>query len=321
MHQLKKSILPNLSGVFTMKPLNDYQNELKNLYYTGDRFYSLGHLETALKTFQKALNITRLINSSEQRLDIVYRIGLVHSRIGEYLNSIKYLDLALEIASKIEDEGKKASIYNEKGENYYLLKDYAAALECYSQALTIFRKIKDIVGIGKTINHIAKIYNLTGLSAKALEYSRKSLHIFEKLDKSSKVNRFTIKINESISLHNMGESYFLLGRYRQAQAFLQLALDIRKKLWEDSLERLELTVDNMATLNNQVEIYPPKMATYDHKAKDGFHRSIFAQYGQDLINTLDLMEKVYQNLGQEKQANNYHKQGEKIWEKVNSPTS
>lgn len=318
MHQSQKSLLLGLSGGTTMKLNHHYQNELKNLYYKGDRFYSLGKLETALKTFQKALNITILINSPEQRLDIVYRIGLVHSRIGEYLNSLKYLDLALEIAKKIEDEGKIATIYNEKGENYYLLKDYSAALEYYSQALTIFRKLKDIVGIGKTINHIAKIYNLTGLSDQALEYSRKSLNIFQKLSKSSKIDKFTIKINESIALHNMGESYFLLNRYRQAQAFLELALDIRKKLWEDSLERLELTVDNQTTLNNEFQIYPPKMATYQQKEKDGFHRSIFAQYGQDLIKTLNLMEKVYQNLGQEQQANNYYQQGEEIREKVNS---
>ncbi|NER04704.1 MAG: tetratricopeptide repeat protein, partial [Okeania sp. SIO3C4] len=284
-------------------------------------FYSIGQLETALKIFQKALEISRLINNKEQRLDLVYRIGLVHYKIGENANALKYLELALELAKKIEDEAKVATIYNKKGENHYLLKDYSAALKCYSQALAIFRKRKDIVGIGKTINHISTIYNLTELSAKALEYSRKSLNIFQKLAQSAKDDKLTIKINESIALHNMGEAYFLISRPRQAKAFLELALEIRQKLWEDSLDQLALTVNNIPKIEknyNSSHIYPHKMATYEQKEKDGFRRSIFAEYGKDLVKTLDLIEKVYQNIGQENQAKNYHQQAIEIREKVNS---
>ncbi len=299
----------------------NYQYELKNLYEKGDRLYSLGQLETALKTFHKALEITKLINSPEQRLDLLYRLGLVHCRIGEYINALNYQELALKLAKKIGDQAKIATIYNEKGEIYYLLKEYANALQCYSKALTIFRELRDIVGIGKTINYMSTIYNLTGLSAQAIEYSRKSLNIFQQLSKSAKIDKLTTKINEAIALHNMGESYFLLGRPRQAQAFLELALDIRKKLWEDSLERLELTVDCVPKLDknhNDCQIYPQKRATYEQKEKDGFHKSIFAQYGQDLIKTIGLVEKVSQNLGKEQQANNYHQQALEISEKVNS---
>ncbi|MDJ0519444.1 MAG: tetratricopeptide repeat protein [Trichodesmium sp. MO_231.B1] len=307
-----------------MKSHPNHQNELKYLYQKGDRLYSLGELETALKIFQKALEITKLINSPEQRLDIVYRLGLVHCRIGEYINALNYLKLALKIAKKIGDEGKIAAIYNEQGETYYLLKEYANAFQCYSKALTIFQKLKDIVGIGKTINYISTIYNLTGLSAQALEYSRQSLNIFQKLDQFAKIDKFTTKINEATALHNMGESYFILGRNRQAQAFLELALDIRQELWENSLERLELMGDNVAKLEkkqNYDHMYPQKMATYDYKEKDGFHRSIFAQYGQDLIQTMSLVEKVYKDLGKEQQANNYHQQAVEIHRKVNSDFS
>lgn len=306
-----------------MKSHPKHQNELKSLYQKGDRLYSLGQLETALKIFQKALEITKLINSPEQRLDIVYRLALVHCRIGEYINTLKYLKLALKIAKKIGNEAKIATIYNEQGETYYLLKEYTNALQCYSKALTIFQEIKDIVGIGKTVNYLSKIYNLAGLSDRALEYSRQSLNIFQKLYKSGKFDKFTTKINEAIALHNMGESYVIIGRNRQAQAFLELALDIRKELWEDSLERLELMEDNVPKLEknqNYDHMYPQKMATYEYKEKDGFHRSIFAQYGQDLIQTMSLLEKVYQDLGKEQQANNYHQQAVEIHQKVNSDT-
>ncbi|MEM1168851.1 MAG: tetratricopeptide repeat protein [Cyanobacteria bacterium P01_H01_bin.35] len=304
-----------------MKPHPNYQNELKSLYQKGDRLYSLGQLEGALKIFQKALEITKLINSPEQRLDIVYRLGLVHSRIGEYFNALNYLKLALKLAKKIGGEAKIATIYNEQGKTYYLLKEYINAFDSYSKALRIFQKLKDIVGIGKTINHISTIYNLTGLSDQALKYSRQSLKIFQKLDKLGKINKFTTKMNESIALHNMGESYFILGRPCQAQAFLELALDIRQKLWEDSLDRLESMEDNVPELDknqNYDHTYPEKMSIYDYKEKDGFHRSIFAQYGQDLIQTMSLVEKVYQDLGNEQKANNYHQQAVEIQEKVNS---
>ncbi|NEP07334.1 MULTISPECIES: tetratricopeptide repeat protein [Okeania] len=304
-----------------MKSYTSHQNELKYLFQTGDRFYSIGQLETALKNFQRALEITRLINNQETRLNIVYRIGLVHRKIGEYSNALKYLELALELAKTIGNEAKIATIYNEKGEIYYLLKEYTTALKCYSQALIIFNKFKDIVGIGKTINHISTIYNLTELSTQSLEYSRKSLNIFQKLAQSAKNDKLTIKINESIALHNMGEAYFLISRPRQAQAFLELALEIRQKLWEDSLDRLALTIDNIPKIEKNhysSYVYPQKMATYEQKEKDGFRRSIFAEYGKDLVKTLDLIEKVYKNLGLERQANNYHQQRIEISEKINS---
>ncbi|NET44604.1 tetratricopeptide repeat protein [Okeania sp. SIO2B3] len=304
-----------------MKSYPSHQNELKHLSQTGDRFYSIGQLETALKIFQRALEITRLINNQEQRLNIVYRIGLVHCKIGEYANALKYLELALELAKKIGNKAKIATIYNEKGEIYYLLKEYTSALKCYSQALITFSKLKDIVGIGKTINHISTIYNLTELSAQSLEYSRKSLNIFQKLAQSAKNDKLTIQINESIALHNMGEAYFIISRPRQAKAFLELALEIRQKLWEDSLDRLALTVNNIPKVeknHHSSHIYPHKKATYEQKEKDGFRRSIFAEYGKDLVKTLDLIEKVYQNIGQEMQAKNYHQQAIEIREKINS---
>jgi len=304
-----------------MQPHHNHQYELQHLSQKGDRFYSLGQLERALKIFQKALEITKLINSPEQRLDIVYRLGLVHFRIGEYFNALKYLKLALKLAKKIGDEAKIATIYNEKGEIYYFLKEYANALQCYSKALTIFQQLKNIVGIGKTINYISTIYNLTELPDQALKYSRQSLKIFQKLDKLGKVNKFTTRINESIALHNMGESYLILGRPSHAQAFLEMALDIRQKLWKDSLERLELMGYDATKLEknqNYNYIDPQKMSTYDCGEKDGFHKSIFAQYGQDLIQTMILVEKVYQDLGKKEQANNYHQQVVEIQEKVNS---
>ncbi len=247
-------------------------------------------------------------------------MGLVHYKIGEYLNALEYLKLALELAQQIGNESKTTTICNEKGEIYYLLKEYEPAFKCYSKALKIFIKLKGIVGIGKTINHISTMYNLTGLFNQSLQYSRKSLNIFQKLSQSKKNDKLTIKINESIALHNMGEAYFSLSRYLQAQGFLELALDIRKKLWEDSIEKLALRGNNFPKLeeHNYHHIYPQKMATYRQKEKDGLHRSIFAQYGNDLVKTLDLMEKVYQNLGKESEADHYHKQTVEISGKVNN---
>ncbi len=46
-----------------MQACSSYQNEFKHLYQKGDRLYTMGLQETALKTFQKALDITELINT------------------------------------------------------------------------------------------------------------------------------------------------------------------------------------------------------------------------------------------------------------------
>ncbi|MGB3512895.1 MAG: tetratricopeptide repeat protein [Microcoleaceae cyanobacterium] len=304
-----------------MKSTSTHQQELKHLYQKGDRLYSIGKLETALKTFQKALEITRLINSNELRLDIVYRLGLVHCRIGEYVNALKYLDLALELAKKIKNDTKIATIYNEKGETYRFLGENSSALQCYSQALKIFRKQQDTVGIGKTLNHISTIYNRLELSAKSLNCARKSLNIFQKLRQSGKIDTIASQINESTALHNMGEAYLLLLRPRQAQAFLEMALEMRKKLWQDSLERLTFSLDYINELSQNQDngnIYPKKQATYKHEQNDGFHKSIVAQYGTDLLTTMNLMEKVYKSLGQQQQADNYHQQALEIGTKVNN---
>ena len=87
------------------------------------------------------------------------------------------------------------------------------------------------------------------------------------------------------------------------------------------IERLTLTLDCHNVLSENQDngnIYPQKKATYGQKETDGFHKSIVAQYGTDLLSTMNSIEKVYQSLGQQQKADNYHQQALEIGEIVNN---
>lgn len=294
---------------------NVHNTKFKQLSQTGDRLFDLGKFETALQTFQEALE-TAL--TDEQKVDIFNRIGLVYRRLGNYNFALKYLKLSLQIAKEIGNQNQVVMILNDLGETYSLSIEYSVALRYYAQALEISKKFSNLVGMGIALNHLGEIYNLLGLFDQTLNCCQKSLDIFYKLERKSVLDKLTAQINIALALHNIGEAYLWLGQYNQAREILELALAIRHKICQVILKQFSKIPNDLdnnilhQTWFNSKKV-PQKLPIIQQEKID-FTQSIICQHGADLANTMNLIEKVYYNLGQWKKADKYRQQKLKIWE-------
>lgn len=286
-----------------------HTSDLKQLYQTGDRLFDRGELETALKIFKQALEIALTSNSFEQQINTLNRIGLVYYRLGKHERALIFLNSALKIAEKTDRQPQIAMIFNDIGDTYCLSIEYAAALRHYAQALEIFQNIYHPVGIATTLNHLGKIYNLLGLFENALNSCQKSLDIFHRMERKSEFDRLIAQINIAKALHNIGKAYFGLGLSTQSKEMLELALVIRQKIWKIAVQRfsqnqddfpqnlLKNTRDYSHTSVQKLELTPQEEEDFTH--------SIIAQYGADLAQTINLIELVYRNLGQQQKADTF----------------
>ncbi len=294
---------------------NVHNTKFKQLSQTGDRLFDLGKFETALQTFQEALE-TAL--TDEQKVDIFNRIGLVYRRLGNYNFALKYLKLSLQIAKEIGNQNQVVMILNDLGETYSLSIEYSVALRYYAQALEISKKFSNLVGMGIALNHLGEIYNLLGLFDQSLNCCQKSMDIFYKFERKSVLDKLTAQINISLALHNIGEAYLWIGQYTQAREILELTLAIRQKICQVTFRYFSKTQNNLdnhlshnTCLNSQKS---PQNRQIIQQEKINFTESIICQHGADLANTMNLIEKVYHNLGEWKKADKYHQQKLNIWE-------
>ncbi len=281
-----------------------YSTELKQLSQTGDRLFDLGKFETALKTFQSALEIAL---TDKQKVNIFNRIGLVYQRLENYNFALKYLKLALKVAKEIGNPNQVVMILNDIGETYCLSIEYSVALRYYAQALAVSQNFSNFVGMGITLNHLGEIYNLLGLFEQTLNCCQKSMDIFYKFERKSVLDKLTAQINIAIALHSIGEAYLWLGQYTQAREILELTLAIRHKICQVIFKQFSKILDNLD--NNLLQ-----NTCFNSKNLPLLPQSIISQHRADLANTMNLIEKVYYDLGQWKKADNYRQQKLKIWE-------
>jgi len=294
---------------------NVHSAKFKQLIQTGDRLFDLGKFETALKTFQEAFEITL---TDEQKLNIYNRIGLVYRRLGNYNFALKYLKLALQIAKKVGNQNQVVMILNDIGETYSMSIEYSVALRYYARALEISQNFSNFVGMGITLNHLGEIYNLIGLFDQSINCCQQSMNIFYKCERKSVLDKLTAQINIALALHNIGEAYLWLGQDTQAREILELALAIRHKICKiifRQFSKIPNDLDNNIPHNTWFNSKKsPQKSQITQQENIYFTQSIISQYGANLANTMNSLEKVYRNLGQWKKADKYHQQKLKIWE-------
>ncbi|MGB3512894.1 MAG: tetratricopeptide repeat protein [Microcoleaceae cyanobacterium] len=294
--------------------------DLKQLYQTGDRLFDRGQLETALKIFQSALEITLTSNNFQQQINTLNRIGLVYCRLGKYEGALNFLSLALQLAEKVDYQLQVGMIFNDIGETYCLSIEYASALRYYAQALEIFQNISYPIGMGITFNHLGEIYNLLGLFDEALNCCQKSLDIFHRIERKSEFEKLISQITIAKALHNIGEAYFGLGLSTQAKDILELALVMRHKIYKIAMKRFSKSRDNLSEIflkDTQYYSYTSaEKPQLNPQEEDDCDRSIIAQHKVDLANTINLIELVYRNLGQQQKADKFHQQNLKLTENL-----
>lgn len=206
--------------------LNFYPGRIWNLYQEGLAYELLNQVDTAVKIYHRALELTRESHDDQSRAKLYNVLGVAHYFDGDYTEAIHYYSMGFLLADSISYEEGKAHALNNLGVIYRKQRRFDKALETYKRSLDLKMSERDTAGM------IISYYNI-GLSHSYLNDYEKSLEYFKIANEMARANidlgwdRSHIKIG-------LGVAYFNLGDFEAAK--IQLRDGIRESSVKTSSE-------------------------------------------------------------------------------------
>ena len=187
----------------------------------------LGNFETSLEKLLKGMQEVEKIQELELEAVIKGNIGRVYQSLMNPALSLKYYRQSLEVHKKLDNKSEMAVVFGNMGTLYSELEDYDKALEYYTLSLETYEKLGNLLGVSQVLGNIANLYYFKGDFNTALEYYHQEDEILSKLSAS---------IYHGFFKNNLGMTYLELGKYKQAEASFQEALNIAREVGSHELE-------------------------------------------------------------------------------------
>jgi CHAT domain-containing protein/Tfp pilus assembly protein PilF len=272
------------------------RDNAERLFNEGMKLYQQGtadSLRQAIKKWEEALPLYRMVNDRRGEAITLNNIGLVYDDLGEKQKALDYYNQALPIRRAVGDRGGEATTLNNIGGVYDALGEKQKALDFYNQALPILRAVGDRGGEATTLNNIGGVYDALGEKQKALDYYNQALPILRAVG---------ARRGEAITLNNIGLVYDDLGEKQKALDYYNQALPIRRAVGDRGGEA--------TTLNNIGGVYDAlgekqKALDYYNQALP-IRRAVGDRGGE--ATTLNNIGRVYDALGEKQKALDYYNQ-------------
>ena len=186
-------------------------------YYRGLVAERLGRGDDAFKHYEAA--VTDLTAVDDPLLASALRELLTAQRINPVSGAHLYRQ-ALALAERSGNPGRVGGLWHAWGDQLFTVGEYEAALARYEQAITAFGASDRHDDLGTVYNSLGRLYRRHGQLETALDYQKRALQIHE----NSKTPFFRMQ-----SLNAVGVTLQALGRYRDAQPYLERALGIARE--------------------------------------------------------------------------------------------
>jgi tetratricopeptide (TPR) repeat protein len=178
----------NLESKNTNEETKKIYSKYLSAYYSniGYEYHGKGDLVKGLEYYEKALEISQILNEPLVEAIHLNNIGYVYMDQGDIPKALDYFTKCLHIFEKARDKKGIAGTLNNIGYIYDIQGDKAKTKEYYLKCLKIRKEINDRQGLGVTYNNVGSVYKDEGNYTLALEYLLKSLRIREEgVDKSA----------------------------------------------------------------------------------------------------------------------------------------
>lgn len=275
-----------------------------------------GNYKEALKDYEKALKLSKIIKHKYCEAMSLSNIGSVFRGQGEYEKALSYYEKAMNIltgsgksskehqTSKMEhpsclsavggaakDYKIIASLFNKIGVVYDDMGNFETALSFYQKALNTSKKIKDKHIMAAALGNIGIIYDNRGNYEQALKYYNEALHI-----ETEQKNKRGIAGN----LENIGITYNLMGNYQTALSYYEKAF----KVFDEISDKSEIAFCLTNIGNTYYKLGKYKEALEYQKNALEIKQESGEKWG--IANSLDEIGMIYQKLGNLKLAINHH---------------
>nr|WP_199305066.1 CHAT domain-containing tetratricopeptide repeat protein [Coleofasciculus sp. FACHB-125] len=283
------------------REIKDRLGEGKSLGGLGNAYYSLGDYAKAIDYHQQRLAIAKGIKDRQGEGASLGNLGNAYYSLRDYVKAIDYQQQSLAIAKGVRDRLGEGQSLGNLGNAYLSLGDYAKAIDYHQQSLAITKEIKDRQGEGNSLGNLGLAYRYLGDYVKAIDYHQQSLAIAQEIKDRQ---------GERNSLGNLGGAYAFLGDYTKAidyhQQSLAIAQEIKDRLGEGaSLGNLGLAYLSLGDYAKAIDYHQQHLA---------IAKGIKDRQGER--NSLDNLGTAYLSLGDYTKAIDYHQQSLAIAQEI-----
>jgi tetratricopeptide (TPR) repeat protein/serine phosphatase RsbU (regulator of sigma subunit) len=208
---------------------NDYFTEAANscLNISNIFYYKSDYIETT-KYIQKALDLFKKTNDTDNICVCYERLGVIHSILENYETAEPYFKKALDIALEMKDTVAISSCYNNLGSYYRKVNNYKKSLTYHKKALHVSKLKKHKSGVAYAFGNIASDYKSLGKINDAILYSKKAIALMEELGEEEAL---------AYMFGNIASFYNSIGDSLNNNNYYFLAVEYGKKSVEIALQR------------------------------------------------------------------------------------
>ena len=240
----------------------------------GASYTRLSEFDSAILCFQKALDYSKKLNSSEDEAKMLNNLASVFIAMKNLPEALEYMDKGIELAGKSGDKGNlvvllvnKAYIFDELGR----LEEQTGILE---RALTLAREVGSVRLEGAVIANLADLILQQGDYKKAAELAKRSYEISDEMGDS---------YQQRVSRVTYGQALSHLGSQKEA---LEIFKDALKGFQDDEMEAEVIEVTRIiASSHEQAGNYKEALAF--HKAYKEKSDALFQSEKQKMATELN----------------------------------
>ncbi len=218
--------------------------EADRLLRQGLQQYQTRQFQSALNSWQQALQLYREVKYLEGEGAALSNLGTAHLDLDNYAQAIEYGQQCLAIARAIQNRRGEGAALVTLGGAYLALGNYAQAIKYIQQSLAIARAIQDREGEGQALGNLGGAHDALGNYAQAIEYGQQGLAIARAIQN---------RRGEGAALVALGHAHNALGNYAQAIEYGQQGLAIARAIQNRRGEGAAL--DNLGTTHNALGNY------------------------------------------------------------------
>ncbi len=192
---------------------------------------SKGNYDKALESFEKSLELIENLNLTAEKIGVLFNIGEIYHKKGDLKNAFKY---TLEAAALITEKTPnllKFTVLNNLGILYKDNGDIPNATKNIEAALEISGKMGDLFRKSLCLNNLAGIKLSQGLLNPALNYASEALKIEEQLGDLDSMSN---------TLNTVGNIFRTAGQYGQALQYFEKAYQTAIKTKDLNTQALAL---------------------------------------------------------------------------------
>jgi tetratricopeptide (TPR) repeat protein/DNA-binding CsgD family transcriptional regulator len=214
-----------LQEAFMLSTNLKYQHGIALSYlWLGRVYYYKDNYDISLNYLDKAKDLFTNLQDNEHLIFTIISIEQNHALLGKNIEAFSDCIQALHLSDSLGITKYKNGLYHNLGNVYLRREQFDIAIKYFNEAI-LYSEKPNSAGLANSYCSIGTAYEMMGFLDSALYYQNKALRIREEMNNIRHI---------AASSRRIGCLMIKMGNYREAEEFLNKALNIFKKFKDDT---------------------------------------------------------------------------------------